>query len=367
VKDGLVYLPKLVTQENLVQEALNLEKGVFEKKCFGQRTHLDEKKMLGYNLAIDIVVSGRQEISKKMRKSFYLMGMAQAWAIEQGEIRRVAEYPENVFVLSVVCWLFYVSMAVIVYYIIDILCMALLNLKRRMAYMLKLGKLITLGGEELNLNVVDYMSLRTWVTLRKAFMHYGDRQMETIGLIMTLFITSHIIVGALLFLDYMHVLKILSDEVRPYVMTFFVGGQFFVIFLIMIVYQAVSINKQYHAHKELIRKNRAFVVSMYRLYPNYIAKEQPLEPESLIQVQALKLLREEFGDCEYKEKMESQLKVLMETYDEILKDLEFEEVNYPIRLVGISITPNLIKTLGTAAVSAGFASLVKYISNLTSK
>jgi len=369
VKDGRLFLLKMVKKENLIKEALEFEKAIFNMKSYWQKTHLDDHKMFGYNLAMYVLAANKQEISSKMGQLIFLTGILQAAIIHIKEFRQIVSSSEDTFLFLSLNFLFYMSMLFIIMYLIDILLMAFLNMKRRKGFMFTLGNLITPGSSEKcpNLNVFDYMSLKTWMKLRKVFMNYGDRQMETIGLIMTLFVGSHAIVGVLLFLDYMRVLEIFGETLRFYVVTFFVGGQFFTIFFIMIIAQALSVNQQFHKHKELIRRNRELVGSMYRLYPNYIAEEQALEPENAFEAQALRLLRKEFGDCEYKEKMESQLRVLMETYDDILKDLEFEEHHYPITLIGIKIAPNLVKTLVTAIGTAGFASLAKYISSLTSK
>jgi len=372
---GQIYYSETLNEEDILNTAMRFEKAVFQKKCLLRETRFDQDKLYGYSLACSLLEKTKQAGSQEWKFGLTVLGMAQATIVFSTidfdkNIIEVLETGWKVFALAVV---YFVILLYSIFHIINVLNTSVWNLKQREVLMDEMAKLISYEKRKKskenneapypNIDIFDDMSLKTWISLRKVFMHYGDRQMETIGLILTLFVGLNLL--GLVFLlmeswfDIYHVFnKSLLDMFKM------VGYNccVLVIFICRIMLSGASLNRQYRQHRELITKNRSLVISLFRSYPKYIG-EKPLKPESFFEVEGLRLLKEEFGEDYSKEKLKERLAVLTETYDDILKELTFEETHYPFKIMKVPITFALIKTLLTSIFSGSVAFLIKYISN----
>jgi len=373
---GEVYYSEKVPEDQLLKTAIKFEKAIFQKKCFERETRFDKENLYGYNLACSLLAKTKQGRSQEWNFWLTLLGMAQALIVFStsnfdGSLTELLKTGFAVFGMALVCFLILLFS---IFHIIKVLNTSISNLKQRNELMDLMGKLVShhnvqkraKKGEEKdlgypNMNIFDDMSLKTWISLRKIFMHYGDRQMETIALILTLFVGANVsgfIILALEYLGSYHIFnQYLLEMFKVSTCSFGLLG----IFICRIMYLGASLNSKYRKHKELITKNRALVISLFRSYPNYIG-EKPLKPESFFEVEGLRLLKREFGENYSKETLKERLEMLTETYDDILKEVDFEENHYPFKIMRVSITFRLIKTLATGVLSATVGYIIKHLS-----
>ena len=371
-ENNIIFCTKTLTVDELLDSTIEFQREVFNKRYLDTDTRYDKTHFSGYSLAYNLLKLSRKiaPSSTKLRVITYLSSI-QGYISFRRQAELIYKYGDERLLFFIPCFIYYVLLITGVYYTIIFLDRGIDNIKRRLLLMREMSELISTRKRRQNdqneksypnINVFDYMSLRTWVTLRKIFMHIGDRQMESIGLAVTLFTGSHLITMAILVLNYIGSFKLIQNDFLEYLINYSIGSILILFFLAKIVVLGSSLNQQYEIHRNLIRKNKSIVVSVFRLYSSYLG-EKPIEPKNYVEAEGFRLLKEEFGENYSEEKMKEKLELLINTYDDILQEIEFEEKQYPFQVLGIPITRTLVKAIGTGLVSVAAALISKAMSS----
>lgn len=219
-------------------------------------------------------------------------------------------------------------------------------------------------GDYPTLNILDPRSLEAWSCLRKIFMHLYEEKLQGIILALTLVMIIELleIIRQLLtsFLDR----KSTANE-------FFAGSGgsitlFYLAAFLIFAYYAARVNQQFISHCHLILTNKQIATSIFNYYPDLIGKN-PLKTGTYIRNEGLKFFKREYGENmegEIKKKMKKDYKKLIETYDNVLEELRHEEIQNPIKILGVPITSTLVKSFGTVLVSAATPILKQVITSL---
>jgi len=240
------------------------------------------------------------------------------------------------------------------YLMLEICYTSVLNLKDRTAFMARLGDLLRQKNRrESNdprnyplINIFDFMSLKTWIDLRKIFMAFNEQRMKTTSFVVTLLMSSHLLIAIVFFFNmYLNFLSFhFIENFLLFFLCFMMKSIVYFVFLAWILVLGARVNSQYAVHKELIHINRSTVISLFGLYQSYI-EDHTIEPATYTEAEGFKLLREEFGEKFLMGAMNHKLNLLMKTYDEVLKEIQHDETYNPFKIMGMPITWNFIKTL----------------------
>jgi len=363
----IIYYQK-VTEKNLVRSVVAFERTIFEKKWLSQKTCLDDTKLFGYNLSLKLLDVMEKCVPAKILiyiafPIFIEMIGSSLWILNEQKDQKSKN--NNLLTPLMISDLLFSSLMIITQQ--NVFLEILLNIKRRKDAMLKLGELITPGKRTSlpNLNIFDEMSLRTWVKLRKVFMHFGERQLKVLSLIITLFLIRLAIAAIVFYISYLLDLEkeTSNQTLKSCAILVIIQGHYVYLYLLALISIAITINQQYTVHRDLMMKNKEIVKEMYRLYPHYIANEHPLKPRRLFEDQALKVLKKEFPGPYDQEKMERKLKALIETYNNIASELQDEERKTPIKFFGFEITGKVFIGLATTFLPAIWGSVQTLIHN----
>ena len=121
----------------------------------------------------------------------------------------------------------------------------------------------------------------------------------------------------------------------------------------MLVYYAAKVNKQFKVHKNIIRENKQIAIILLSEYSDFVG-ENAIEPGTFLYSEGVKFLKKEFGEDltpEVQANMKQKLDTLVKYYDSVLEELDSEEVQNPIRILGLPITSTVVKSFGTVLVS----------------
>jgi len=355
-----------VTEVTNVEQTKALDNSRFEEKYLTRYlTELDNEKLFGYNLALDLLRSIEQPKFNAFKSKRYCLGAVVALILFGVQCARIvksnSQYRAPLWGLAAV---FFICFMITVFYILEIIYIGTSTLQRKKHLMVELGKLIDFGKCQI-INIFDEMSMRTWMKLRKTFMHYGDRQMEIMYLIISGFIGLYLITVIAFLASYFSGGSEFLNDWYNNVELLNIGVIYLVLFVIEIIYLALSINMQFNTHRELIMENQRDVVEMYRLYPDYDAGrlkpiQNSFEDQAFISLktklpieQSLNQI-DEFPKKTLQDKVDVQVGRLNEVYDGVWRELKFEEKTHPIKLAGIKITPELVVALAAALGSALF-------------
>jgi len=206
------------------------------------------------------------------------------------------------------------------------------------------------------LNILDFKSLEAWVRLRKIFMNLYDEKLQGIVLAVTIVLAIEMILLVLVGLAYFKILD--SSGIDPAKQLIETGFQcvFLMSTFFIFVFYAAKVNGQFKIHSDILRANKQIATSIFKYYPDFIG-ENPLEPATYIYNQGLQFLKREYGENltpEIEKKMKKEHNELLQTYDQILEELNHED---PIKILGVPITSTVVKSFATLLISAA-ASMV---------
>ena len=345
--------------KSLLQNIMDFEKKLFIKKFLQRETKYDSQYLSGYCLAYQLVKETHHSLSGSGRAFLIILSLI------KGTVMTVFTYtnaisgtPIRYFWidnLEIIISIFVLVLnSVYTYLMLEICYSSVLNLKDRGAFMGRLGDLLTQKNRKVSndancypqINIFDFMSLKTWTDLRKIFMNFNEQRMKTTNFVVTLLMSSHLLIAIVFFFNmYLNFLDFhFIENLLLFFLCFMMKSVVYFVFLAWILILGATLNSQYKAHKELIHINRSTVISLFGLYQSYI-EDQSIEPATYTEAEGLKLLREEFGEKFLMGAMNHKLNLLMKTYDEVLKEIDHDETYNPFKIMGMPITWNFIKTL----------------------
>jgi len=358
-----IYYHKPVNPCDLLEIIPSFEKSLFKFKFLTRPSRYDSERAFGYTLALNMskYVSDARGLNKFIGVVSiinYLMFFA--FSISS----TFAEYEKKQAPLDIFGWLrllmwFIMNLlprGIIVYATIGAVSIITLkfNHLQELYNMINVEKENTseiLDKEYPILNILDFTTLKSWISLRKVFMHLNEQRLERTTLALAIFMIYEIITLLIMALyyfgilpqstgtDYVKFMKFYATECSLFLITFFI-----------LVFYGAKVNDQYDQHKNLINRNRSTVINIFRLYPSMIG-ENSVKPGTFIYNQGLRMLKQEFGEDFSQVKFDEKLRVLVETYDCMLQDLEYEEKHYPFKLFGMAVRGTFVKSLGTLIFS----------------
>ena len=213
-------------------------------------------------------------------------------------------------------------------------------------------------------DIFDYMTLKSWIALRKIIMNAHDRKLTTVSWSLSVIIGFQAIGCIFIAFIYLKIITFINfDDYISYYIIFGIQCSVYLVVLLILTLKSANLNGLFSTHRTLLRANKEVVVSLFRLYPSLVGKD-PLVPATYIYAESFRRLYSEFGEDYSKEEMDDKLEILVETYDSMIEELEHDEEYDPFTLLGIAITPNVVKGQITALVSLGIAFVPNLISML---
>ena len=209
------------------------------------------------------------------------------------------------------------------------------------------------------LNLFDPITLKTWRNLRRTISEYGKEYYVRNNLNISLIMAVYSFVACIILLQFFGILTIYSDPMLLIVLSY-ESVVFFVIF-VYVMGGTAFLNDQYKVHKYLLTQNKSIIADFHRMSHIY-AGENAIEPENCIYRAALRMFREEFGEENFEEKVANRADALTTMIDDIVEELEFEEMNEPLTVMGIKIDYSFLKSMLVGGVSVIFA-LAQYSLN----
>jgi len=323
--------------DNLVETSRTLERKVFERNFLSTRTRLDEEYLYGYNLALHHLQKAFEEIkpSKLLPNLIGLINFIPPVLITIFFAGGNFGAFKDILFFFVFCVLNF-GFAV---WIIQILDQALVNLRRRVFLLEELEELISVSKQKAadthhpNFLIFDTMTLRTWLNLRKIYMHYGERQTQAISAALGFILVFHLALVFMFLLEGLHVLHIYGDAYSQTLAIYAPSCFIYICFLIAFAYYGKELNEHFEHHIDILRKNKLVIGTVFDMYPNYIG-ERALQPKTYIANEGLKYIKKEFGENYSKHKAGKKSQELLEMHDMIIEALEVEEKEHPFRLMG---------------------------------
>jgi len=186
--------------------------------------------------------------------------------------------------------------------------------------------------------------------LRKIFMHLYDEKFQGIILAVSLSLIVQL-VGAIssMFMKLALEGSPTSAQLIQYGLHIALYLSIFLIF----AYYAARVNAQFRVHKDIIRANKKIVEFLFKYYSDFIG-ENASKPGTYIENEGVKFLKKQYGDnlsVEIEKEMKKENKKILATYDSILEELELEECENPIKILGLPITKTVVKSFGTLLAS----------------
>ena len=188
-------------------------------------------------------------------------------------------------------------------------------------------------------------------------MHFNEQRMASLTLALALIMVFQIAMLAGIGLFHYDILHSESLNLSDHLLFFAVDATLFLVIVCAVFSYSVRVNDQYRIHRDLVRINKGIVMNMFRLYPSMVGS-QPIKPQSYMYNLGYQMLLKEFGTNFSADELENRLQPLIEAYDHILQDLEYEEAHYPLKLFGIPIRSTLLNSL-IALVFTSLSSLIK--------
>ena len=180
------------------------------------------------------------------------------------------------------------------------------------------------------LNFFDLQSLKSWMSLRKIFLEFGQQKIQnaTRGILITFFVQFVIIpMGICLY-------QRRSIDYSGYWRFYYVQNVVYFGTLMMVFYIAGKINKRYRSHRKALQLTKQQIGLLFKTYPNIQQINSALSKNFMEMIDNMKT---EFGEDRLENKMTEKLNTLFEAYDFLIEEIEFEEIYYPIRIFGIPV------------------------------
>lgn len=360
-EDGAFFRSKiLISEEEILDKALDFERKVFFNKNFTEETICDQERLCGYALAKALISRPFPFKSKYLqfcRILIFLLTLVPMISSDNWELLLNFSFDTIVMVVG------FVILFILTLFVLYILLIAIQNLNRRICFMKELGSYISLDPNNISLrfNMLDYMSLRTWITLRKILMHYGDREMKIISLVIAIVLGFHLFMVAIAVLEYFGIF--INPDWSRFLVIFGPGSIVYFLAFIALIYLGYNLNQQYKAHQENIQKLKSMVISLFALHPNF-SRHNYLNPKGFLVNEGIDLLKKEFEENTYKQEINEKFQMLMEVYNDILADLNFEAQQYPFRILGVSVNDAFVKSVAAATISLASTVVTKEASKI---
>ncbi|RYE12928.1 MAG: hypothetical protein EOP45_22050, partial [Sphingobacteriaceae bacterium] len=117
------------------------------------------------------------------------------------------------------------------------------------------------------INIFDMMSLKTWITLRKVFMHYKEQRLASLTLAVAILMGIQIFILSTIALFHFQILHSESLNLSKYLTFFAIDTTLFLITISILIYYCVRVNNEYQIHRNLVRINKGIAINMFRFYP----------------------------------------------------------------------------------------------------
>jgi len=364
-EDFLVYSNSF-PQHEILKAISHFENEIFEYKYFTESNKYDDKKAFGYSLALDLLLNKKHKKSAATIMIWVVLGTLfifqylkdifnlftkpelQDWSLKERIFALIFTIP----IAKYFSWIPYTNMLFIISQGIEIMTAKYLHME-------ELKELMSTKKERLDnkeeksyptLNILDFKSLESWMRLRKIFMHLYDEKFQGIILAVSLSLIVQL-VGAIssMFMKLALEGSPTSAQLIQYGLHIALYLSIFLIF----AYYAARVNAQFRVHKDIIRANKKIVESLFKYYSDFIG-ENASKPGSYIENEGVKFLKKQYGDNispEIEKEMKKENKKILATYDSILEELELEECENPIKILGLPITKTVVKSFGTLLAS----------------
>ena len=220
--------------------------------------------------------------------------------------------------------------------------------------MLSTDRLPTFLAKDQNypvLNIFDVMSLRSWSTLRKVFMHLHEQRLASLTLAVAILMAIQVSILGAIALFHFGILHSATFDFTKYVTFFALDTPLFLITVTVLIFYCVKVNSQFQIDKNLMKTNKGIVINMFRMYPQMVGP-QAIKPGSYVYNCGHKVLRKEFGENFSPEQLERRLQALIETYDQIIEDLDYEDIYHPVQLYGVPVRGAFLNSLGVMILTS---------------
>jgi len=358
-----LFVNKIAQKSYLLLVISGFERRIFHYKYLTKPNKYDSQKAHAYTLAVDLLVN----IQQKTYAAFILLGCLYLSLIVCSYIFTVASIVQNdpymnnwVTGVKFFFWLSYANYPT--FFLGYITFQAIKIMSDKYTYMEELKELISMERQRLDngkeksyptLNTLDFMSLKAWTCLRKIFMHVNDEKLQGQILAITITMIIEFLTLVIVALHYFKILGPPGTDYSNYMIFYGLQAILYLSTFLILAYFAAKVNAQFKVHRNLIRANKQIAISLFRMYPDFVG-ENPIEPGTYIYIEGLKFLKKEFGEDfshATKKKMKEKLQILIETYDSVLEELDNEEDQNPIKILGLPITSTVVKSFATVLVS----------------
>jgi len=227
------------------------------------------------------------------------------------------------------------------------------------------------------IDIFDEMSLQTWNSLRKVLMHLNEQRLASLKLAIAILLVIQVSILAVITLFYFGILHLDGLNITNYLTFFGIDTTLFLIIIVIVFYYCNAVNKQFDIHRNLVRTNKGLVTTLFRSFPSIIRGEV-LKPGSYILNCGYKIILEKIGIkysalstekesqiiLEKNEKLiEHKLQSLIRAYDQILQDLQFEDLNYPLKFYGVPVRKAFLSSIGVVIVTSLTPIIKKILAN----
>ncbi|KAL4480461.1 hypothetical protein ABPG74_020977 [Tetrahymena malaccensis] len=204
------------------------------------------------------------------------------------------------------------------------------------------------------INIVKKESLKGWSTLRKSIMAYGKSysiRVEILIAVMALYAFACI---ALIVLAYFKVIQI---NIVIIVQIGF-DSLLMVIIVCFVLFWGSNLNQTFTDQITNLYNNKIYVQDLLLVQDSYINKGKV--SNNFLYNKGLQIAKE---NLEENQNIKEYLQDLLDYYQQIIDEVQYDQQNYPFTFLGIKVTPIVLQSLLVALASVISSVLVNYANN----
>ena len=318
---------------------------------FFQAKKLERNNLSSYSLAITLMDYSRCHRFVHLDKLIILVSLVRALLPTFYRLYVIKHQKENIALFTsqpvvvvllflINTYFFYVNTFVLAVAVCDIRA-KICNFKQ-IGYLISPRKISYFVNRKLypTLNIFDPITLKTWVNLRRVMYEYGKEYRLRNNLNISLVMAAYSFIVCIIILQLFGIVNTYDDPLLLLVLGY-ESVVYFTIF-IQVMIGTAFINDQYTVHKYLLTKNKSIIADFHRLSHIYAGKDAII-PDNFIYREGLRVLKEELGEDNFKEKVVERAETLIMMIDDAIGELEFEEINEPFTVMGIAINYTVLK------------------------
>jgi len=375
VHEDRLISSKPVNPADIIAEAVDFEDSVFNHKFLRNPSRHDKFKSHGYTYAERIVEQFDDSYGRVYLLILFGFVLINKVGISFLKLDFEEVHTEGYFRRYIMTGFWMLLNAVVTLVIFIIVYEGVQLLLIRLNHVEGMKELISLSKPDpaslfrkdcSMINIFDFESLRTWASLRMVFMNMNERRLESTSLAVSIILGLQLLIILTLGFFYFTVVDDTQKErYLHYVMFFGAESAIYIIASLLFVWIGSQVNKQYQEHIYVLKEHKTNIYTLFKLYP-IMAGDDGIQPSTYIYARGVKHLRRAFGDQEVTpEALGEKLSSITDAYDTIIAELETEEQNFPLKILGVPMTDSFVTTIVGTIFTIAAIPITKYLSDLT--